>query len=256
MDHLSHHPLRTGIWNSDRCMPWGSGLGQGGQAVSHLLHVPAVASWRHSSEPEVRLVAGELLQWFCFMHTQHRVHNCWLHPAPSQGKDARSCVRPSCLQEQRKSACSLHCPHTPLLKAAVSWGSWGFPHFSGDGRGRWGAEGPSACANRTRDLFLLPQVMVPSLDDIQQAINRMIQLTLEVSRGVAHWGQQPTRPMKNLKVSPSRTTDLAHPSGGKQLKREESKNATSQTDRVSELQCTSALLGPVLGPTACRYFYK
>uniref|UniRef100_A0A8C4Y3D3 Dynein axonemal heavy chain 8 n=1 Tax=Gopherus evgoodei TaxID=1825980 RepID=A0A8C4Y3D3_9SAUR len=33
-------------------------------------------------------------------------------------------------------------------------------------------------------------VMVPSLDDIQQVINRMIQLTLEVSRGVAHWGQQ------------------------------------------------------------------
>ncbi|KAH0622614.1 hypothetical protein JD844_025060 [Phrynosoma platyrhinos] len=34
------------------------------------------------------------------------------------------------------------------------------------------------------------KVMVPSLDDIQQAINRMIQLTLDVSRGVAHWGQQ------------------------------------------------------------------
>ncbi|KAK7814878.1 hypothetical protein U0070_026379, partial [Myodes glareolus] len=34
------------------------------------------------------------------------------------------------------------------------------------------------------------RVMVPSLDDIQQAINRMIQFTLEVSRGVAHWGQQ------------------------------------------------------------------
>ncbi|ETE64448.1 Dynein heavy chain 8, axonemal, partial [Ophiophagus hannah] len=32
-------------------------------------------------------------------------------------------------------------------------------------------------------------VMVPSLDDIQQALNRMIQLTLDVSRGVAHWGQ-------------------------------------------------------------------
>lgn len=32
-------------------------------------------------------------------------------------------------------------------------------------------------------------MMVPSLDDIQQAINRMIQLTLDVSRGVAHWGQ-------------------------------------------------------------------
>ncbi|KAL7987444.1 hypothetical protein Chor_006363 [Crotalus horridus] len=36
----------------------------------------------------------------------------------------------------------------------------------------------------------IPHVMmVPSLDDIQQAINRMIQLTLDVSRGVAHWGQ-------------------------------------------------------------------
>ncbi|KAM6207378.1 dynein axonemal heavy chain 8 [Sarcoramphus papa] len=33
-------------------------------------------------------------------------------------------------------------------------------------------------------------VMVPSLDDIQQAINRMIQLILEVSRGVAKWGQR------------------------------------------------------------------
>ncbi|XP_064014378.1 dynein axonemal heavy chain 8 [Pogoniulus pusillus] len=33
-------------------------------------------------------------------------------------------------------------------------------------------------------------VIVPSLDDIQQAINRMIQLILEVSRGVAQWGQR------------------------------------------------------------------
>uniref|UniRef100_A0A8C3JBK3 Dynein axonemal heavy chain 8 n=1 Tax=Calidris pygmaea TaxID=425635 RepID=A0A8C3JBK3_9CHAR len=33
-------------------------------------------------------------------------------------------------------------------------------------------------------------VMVPSLDDIQQAINRMIQLILEVNRGVAQWGQR------------------------------------------------------------------
>lgn len=32
--------------------------------------------------------------------------------------------------------------------------------------------------------------MVPSLDDIQQAINRMIQLILDVSRGVAQWGQR------------------------------------------------------------------
>nr|KAF6461745.1 dynein axonemal heavy chain 8 [Molossus molossus] len=48
-------------------------------------------------------------------------------------------------------------------------------------------------------------VMVPSLDDIQQAINRMIQLTLEVSRGVAHWGQQQIR-HKALMTSASRTT--------------------------------------------------
>ncbi|NWX18802.1 DYH8 protein, partial [Aegotheles bennettii] len=33
-------------------------------------------------------------------------------------------------------------------------------------------------------------VIVPSLDDIQQAINHMIQLVLEVSRGVAQWGQR------------------------------------------------------------------
>ncbi|NXA78248.1 DYH8 protein, partial [Thryothorus ludovicianus] len=33
-------------------------------------------------------------------------------------------------------------------------------------------------------------VIVPSLEDIQQAINRMIHLTLEVSRGVAQWGQR------------------------------------------------------------------
>ncbi|KAM9553974.1 dynein axonemal heavy chain 8-like [Salvelinus alpinus] len=33
-------------------------------------------------------------------------------------------------------------------------------------------------------------VMVPSLDDIQQAINRLVHLVLEVSRGVARWGQE------------------------------------------------------------------
>ncbi|XP_071074543.1 dynein axonemal heavy chain 8 [Dasypus novemcinctus] len=65
-------------------------------------------------------------------------------------------------------------------------------------------------------------VMVPSLDDIQQAINRMIQLTLEVSRGVAHWGQQQTRHMKSAIVSPTHTsTDVSHLSTGKQLKKEE-----------------------------------
>ncbi|XP_019488822.1 PREDICTED: dynein heavy chain 8, axonemal, partial [Hipposideros armiger] len=65
-------------------------------------------------------------------------------------------------------------------------------------------------------------VMVPSLDDIQQAINRMVQLTLEVSRGVAHWGQQHTRPMKTVVTSPTRTAaDLPHASTGKQFKKEE-----------------------------------
>ncbi|KAJ7404297.1 hypothetical protein WISP_146823 [Willisornis vidua] len=34
------------------------------------------------------------------------------------------------------------------------------------------------------------KVIVPSLDDIQQAINRLIQLILEVNRGVAQWGQR------------------------------------------------------------------
>lgn len=68
--------------------------------------------------------------------------------------------------------------------------------------------------------------MIPSLDDIQQAINRMIQLTLEVSRGVAHWGQQQTRHIKPvISSSPSWTTaDPTHPSTGKQFKKEESKN--------------------------------
>ncbi|XP_057650536.1 dynein axonemal heavy chain 8 isoform X2 [Chionomys nivalis] len=65
-------------------------------------------------------------------------------------------------------------------------------------------------------------VMVPSLDDIQQAINRMIQFTLEVSRGVAHWGQQQVRKIKSIPNSTSRTaTDQNHPSTGKLLKKEE-----------------------------------
>uniref|UniRef100_A0A2K5CY30 Dynein axonemal heavy chain 8 n=1 Tax=Aotus nancymaae TaxID=37293 RepID=A0A2K5CY30_AOTNA len=63
-------------------------------------------------------------------------------------------------------------------------------------------------------------VMIPSLDDIQQAVNRMIQLTLEVSRGVAHWGQQQIRPIKSVIPSPT-TTDLTHQSTGKPLKKEE-----------------------------------
>ncbi|XP_030652607.1 dynein heavy chain 8, axonemal [Nomascus leucogenys] len=63
-------------------------------------------------------------------------------------------------------------------------------------------------------------VMIPSLDDIQQAINRMIQLTLEVSRGVAHWGQQQIRPIKSVIPSPT-TTDVTHQNTGKLLKKEE-----------------------------------
>lgn len=53
--------------------------------------------------------------------------------------------------------------------------------------------------------------MVPSLDDMQQAINRMIQLILDVSRGVAQWGQ------KHLLKSSLKT------GVGKSAKKEESK---------------------------------
>nr|XP_012602340.2 dynein heavy chain 8, axonemal [Microcebus murinus] len=63
-------------------------------------------------------------------------------------------------------------------------------------------------------------VMVPSLDDIQQAINRMIQLTLEVSRGVAHWGQQQTRRIRSA-IASTTTTDLVHQNTGKLLKRDD-----------------------------------
>lgn len=67
--------------------------------------------------------------------------------------------------------------------------------------------------------------MIPSLDDIQQAINRMIQLTLEVSRGVAHWGQQQTRYIKPGITSPSRTAaDVTPVNAAKLVKKEESKN--------------------------------
>uniref|UniRef100_A0A8C9TK44 Dynein axonemal heavy chain 8 n=1 Tax=Scleropages formosus TaxID=113540 RepID=A0A8C9TK44_SCLFO len=48
-------------------------------------------------------------------------------------------------------------------------------------------------------------VMVPSLDDIQQAINRLVHLVLEVSRGVTRWGQERLRDEE----SKSNTTSLA-----------------------------------------------
>lgn len=53
----------------------------------------------------------------------------------------------------------------------------------------------------------------------------MIQLTLEVSRGVAHWGQQQTRHIKTAVTSPSRTaTDATPVNAAKPAKKEESKN--------------------------------
>ncbi|KAM6185105.1 dynein axonemal heavy chain 8 [Rhynchocyon petersi] len=65
-------------------------------------------------------------------------------------------------------------------------------------------------------------VMIPSLDDIQQAINRMIQLTLEVSRGVAHWGQHHPRHIKPVIISPTRTnTDVSYPTLSKPIKKDE-----------------------------------
>ncbi|XP_033874388.2 dynein axonemal heavy chain 8-like [Acipenser ruthenus] len=48
-------------------------------------------------------------------------------------------------------------------------------------------------------------VMLPSLDDIQQAINRFVHLILEVTRGVAQWGQERvikiTIPEENLNTA-------------------------------------------------------
>lgn len=32
--------------------------------------------------------------------------------------------------------------------------------------------------------------MVPSLDDVQQAVNKSTHLILDVSRGIAQWGQE------------------------------------------------------------------
>ncbi|XP_065591804.1 dynein axonemal heavy chain 8 [Cyrtonyx montezumae] len=59
-------------------------------------------------------------------------------------------------------------------------------------------------------------VMVPSLDDIQQAINRMIQLILDVSRGVVQWGQ------KNLLKSGLKT-EVAPSTGLKKIAKKEEK---------------------------------
>lgn len=45
------------------------------------------------------------------------------------------------------------------------------------------------------------QIIVPSLDDIQQAINQVMRLILEVNRGVARWGQRHVQ-KSNLKAEP------------------------------------------------------
>ncbi|NXW67144.1 DYH8 protein, partial [Hirundo rustica] len=60
-------------------------------------------------------------------------------------------------------------------------------------------------------------VIVPSLDDIQQAINRMIHLTLEVSRGVAQWGQ---RHLQKSILKPEPGTQQAASAGKKAKKGE------------------------------------
>jgi len=66
--------------------------------------------------------------------------------------------------------------------------------------------------------------MVPSLDDIQQAINRTIHLILEVSRGVAQWGQRHLQKSSLRAESGTRQVSSAHfGSPGKIAKKRESK---------------------------------
>ncbi|NXB25725.1 DYH8 protein, partial [Rhagologus leucostigma] len=68
-------------------------------------------------------------------------------------------------------------------------------------------------------------VIVPSLDEIQQAINRMIHLTLEVNRGVAQWGQRHLQ-KSILKTEPG--TQQA--SAGLGLQRKKAKKGERGTD--------------------------
>uniref|UniRef100_A0A8C3TQI8 Dynein axonemal heavy chain 8 n=1 Tax=Catharus ustulatus TaxID=91951 RepID=A0A8C3TQI8_CATUS len=62
-------------------------------------------------------------------------------------------------------------------------------------------------------------VIVPSLDDIQQAINRMINLTLEVNRGVAQWGQR--RLQKSILKAEPGTQQAGSAGFGKKAKKGE-----------------------------------
>lgn len=187
---------------------------------------------------ELKSNLGSIASSVFLLHAAH-AHTC-IQP-PSQGKGGKHCAWPFCLQEwveweslkMVKSASYL-----PLISLSLKQTSTGpaeaFP--TPKGAGMMTVRGVAlSVLGAPWTHFFFPQVMVPSLDDIQQAINRMIQLTLEVSRGVAHWGQQ-SRHIKRVISSTSRTTmDLSHPSPGKQLKKEESKNIKSQISRVSEL---------------------
>uniref|UniRef100_A0A8C2TFR5 Dynein axonemal heavy chain 8 n=1 Tax=Coturnix japonica TaxID=93934 RepID=A0A8C2TFR5_COTJA len=66
-------------------------------------------------------------------------------------------------------------------------------------------------------------VMVPTLDDMQQAINRMIQLILDVSRGVAQWGQKHLL-KSSLKASSAK-------GAGKLAKKEETEDGMKRKPR-------------------------
>ncbi|XP_078503479.1 dynein axonemal heavy chain 8 isoform X2 [Lissotriton helveticus] len=71
-------------------------------------------------------------------------------------------------------------------------------------------------------------VMLPSLDDIQQSINRMIQLVLEVNGGVAQWGLQKTPKVSTVQEeTPSDVSLIASTKSGKATKKEETTDEES-----------------------------
>ena len=216
-------------------------------SMAHLTpHVHSLASWRTASMLTWHIWKnwsqnlGSIASSVSLLHG-HAAHAHACVQPPSQGKGDKCCAWPFCLQdwvEWESSKMAKSAAYLPLISLSLKQTSTGpaeaFPTPKGAGMMTIrGVDLSVLGAPGTH--FFFPQVMVPSLDDIQQAINRMIQLTLEVSRGVAHWGQQ-SRHIKRVISSTSRTTmDLAHSSPGKQLKKEESKNAKSQISRLSDL---------------------
>ena len=53
--------------------------------------------------------------------------------------------------------------------------------------------------------------MQPSLDDIQQALNKATAFVLEVSRNIAQWGQQRFKiPTNEVQVHVKKTTHTDH----------------------------------------------